>query len=92
MAGGCLEWRGAPWGGHLGRQTEPRWDLQMAGGVERSGVGRTLRWADGAALGNTDGGRSGEERSGEDSQLCGQTESRWNLQMVGGVERRGEDS
>ena len=27
--------------------------------MERSAVGRTVRWADGAALGNTDGGRSG---------------------------------
>ena len=80
-------------GGHLAGQTEPRWDLQMAGGVERSAVGRTVsyvgrrsragiyrwwvewsavgrtvRWADGAALRSTDCGQSERrERHGEDS-------------------------
>ena len=52
-----VEWRVAPWYGHLGGQTELRWELQMAVGVEWSAVGRTVRWADGAALGSTDGGR-----------------------------------
>ena len=62
-----MERRGAPWGGQLSRQTEPRWKLQMVSGVERSAVGRTVRWADGAALGTTNGGWSGVERHGTDS-------------------------
>ena len=57
------EWRGAPWGGQLSRQTEPRWKLQMAGGVERSAVRWAVRWADAAVLGSTDGGRTGVEWS-----------------------------
>ena len=35
----------------------------MVSGVERSAVGWALRWADGAALGSTDGGRTGVEWS-----------------------------
>ena len=75
--------------GRRSRAGKYRWRAEWRGARD---VGWALSWADGAALGSTDGGRSGEERSGEDSQLCGQTEPRWNLQMVGGVERRGEDS
>ena len=55
--------RGAPWGGHLGRQTEPRWDLQIVGGVERSAMVWIVRWADGSALGSTDGEWGGVEWS-----------------------------
>ena len=56
---GGVEWSGG--------QTQPRWDLQTAGEVEWSAVGWALRCADGAALGTTDGGWSGEERRGVDS-------------------------
>ena len=37
-------------------------------------------------LGTTDSGRGGGERRGVAEQLDRQTEARWELQMVGGVE------
>ena len=74
---GGVEWSGG--------QTQPRWELQTAGEVERSAVGRTVRWADGSA------GiyRWRVEWSGAPwgGHLGGQTEPRWELQMAGGVER-----
>ena len=74
-------WSGAPWGGQLGRQREPRWVIQMVGGVK-------VRWADGAALGSTDGGRVGEERRWwADGAALGSTDSGWSI-----VERHGMDS
>ena len=33
-----VEWSGAPWYGQLGGQTEPRWEIQMEGGVGWGGA------------------------------------------------------
>ena len=47
-----------------------------------------VRWADGAALGSTDGGRVGEERRWwADGAALGSTDSGWSI-----VERHGMDS
>ena len=64
------------------------------GGVKKSAVRWALRWADGAALRNRDGGWSGEERSAvvwtvrwADGAALETTDGEWS-----GEERRGEDS
>ena len=85
---------GEQWYGQIGGQTEPRWEIQMAGGVEWSALVWTVRWADGSALGSTDYECGGVEWSAmvwtvrwADGAALETTDGEWS-----GEERRGEDS